>query len=117
MIRQRDLLDRHDSRFRCNCRNLNAYALFYISNVAVVFQIAVEEIRCMVSENSVEDIGCILLASLQLNLAVLKPVLILLLPCILTAQVLVQYVTVSSRIPSGSVCTVLLNQVRTFSEP
>ena len=82
MIRKRDLFDRNDSRFCCDCRNFHTYALFHICNITMVFQVSVKEVRCVIAEHCVENIGSVFLSSFKIDFSVFKPVRIFLFPCI-----------------------------------
>ena len=71
----------------------------------------------MISEKGVEDVGCILLSPVQVHLCVIQPVLILLFPGILPAQIFVQYVGIGSGIPACAVGAVFFNQLRALPKP
>ena len=100
-------------------RDFDTCALIYISYITVVSEIGIERERSSIAIYGIENIRCVFFSALQFFCRdrFFEPVQIVLFPVFLTVQVLFEDVRVLTRIPSGAVSAVLLNEILSLAEP
>ena len=107
-----------DSVLVCRYRNFNTCPLIYICYISQIPEVSVERSRSMVTEDRIEYVRSVLLSPVKVCPCLgFKPLLILILPCILAVEVFVQDECICARIPARAVGAVFLDEIRSLPEP